>query len=194
MAVDLPVEASGSLALDVVELLAPGLLDAELEQLEHSSAPLELIDREAGLADEGIQACGYSSAGCRLGDLGMCGTATDERRSGDAVALEGRATAVGVGDDPLAQSQPIPPAVPGRDLCGRARGDGQGQSAARAGGLGLQQRGDRCFSGFVPRFSGFDLGDRSHRGGDDCLPLPISEGLRVGGRDLADLGRHAEGR
>lgn len=63
MAVDLLVVAGGCFTFDTVEFLAANLLEAEFERFEYSSAPLELILREAGPAGECAQGCGHSPTG-----------------------------------------------------------------------------------------------------------------------------------
>lgn len=63
MAVDLLVVAGGCFTFETVEFLAANLLEAEFERFEYSSAPLELILREAGPAGECAQGCGHSPTG-----------------------------------------------------------------------------------------------------------------------------------
>jgi len=63
MAVDLLEVAGGGFTFDTVEFLAANLLEAEFERFEYSSAPLELILREAGPAGECAQGCGHSPTG-----------------------------------------------------------------------------------------------------------------------------------
>lgn len=194
MPVGLRVEAGGSLALDPIQLLTAGKLDAEAGRLEYPSTTLELVGREIPLAGEGGQAYRYMTSGRGLGVLGVSGTDPQKRACGDAVALEGLTAAIGVGDDPLAQLQPGPAAVPGRGPGTCTCWDRERQRGACAYGLGLEQVIYRGLSGVVLCLCGLDLGDVRHGSSNDRFPLAGREGLGQSRVDNADLGRHAEGR
>ncbi len=94
------------------------------------------------------------------------------------MALEGGASPLGVGDDPLAQGQPVSAAVPGRDTSIGTCGDRQRERGASACGLGLEQVADSCFGWIVLVLGGFDCGDVCDGGSNDRFPLAGSEGLR----------------